>query len=234
VFNTKKQPDHHNRDRSPSDLGPQIQIKERAANPSRKKWGSKAGGDPPAQQRQWIEMNDFDRDEGIEESKIQMPKEAKAQEADEDNDDDDYSDDDFELQGENIQDNIQHDHALQVIQEFTNESKEEDFSAIQDQYVEDAVLEKSHNLNDQNSSSAHIEQFLKTATAQEMDIIRESLSGFQDVAKNFSNFHSHRKDKDKEDDFIEEEFEEEIPEVDDEGNDSSNGGEHNFEVIRKD
>ena len=179
-------------------------------------------------------MNDLDRDERIEESKGQVPKEAKGQEADEDNDDDDYSDDDFELQGENIRENIQRDDTLQIIQELTNESKDRDFSGIHDQYVDEALPERSHNPNDQNSSSAHIEQFLKTATAQEMDIIRESLSGFQDVAKNFSNIHSNRKDKDKEDDFIEEEFEEEIPEVDDEGDDSSNGGEHNFEVIRKD
>ncbi len=75
--------------------------------------------------------------------------------------------------------------------------------------------------------------FLKTATAKEMDIIRESLSNYHDATKNFSNLNSNRKDKDKEDD-IEEEFEEEIDELDDEQNDSSNDQEHNFEVIRKD
>jgi len=61
---------------------------------------------------------------------------------------------------------------------------------------------------------------LKTATAKEMDIIRESLISYQDATKNFSNLATNRKDKDKEDD-IEEEFEEEIPEVDDDDNGSS-------------
>lgn len=70
-----------------------------------------------------------------------------------------------------------------------------------------------------------------------MDIIRESLSNFQEVSKNFSNFNSQRKDRasrdqDKEDDYIEEEFEEEIPEDQGESGDSSE--EHKFEVIKKD
>lgn len=39
---------------------------------------------------------------------------------------------------------------------------------------------------DVNTSNAHIEQFLKTATAEDMDIIRESLSNFAEVSKNFN------------------------------------------------
>ena len=72
---------------------------------------------------------------------------------------------------------------------------------------------------------------MKTATAKEMEIIRESLISYQDATKNFSNLNSNRKDKDKEDD-IDKELEEEIPEVDDQDNGSSDQ-EHNFEVIRK-
>lgn len=64
-----------------------------------------------------------------------------------------------------------------------------------------------------------------------MDIIRESLSNFQEVSKNFSNLTSQPKDKDKDDEYIEEEFEEEIPE-DNEESDNSNE-EHKFEVIKK-
>lgn len=78
--------------------------------------------------------------------------------------------------------------------------------------------------------------FLKTATAQEMDIIRESLSTFQDLSKNQSNFGSNRKDpKEKEDEYIEEEFEEDIPEDDNEDGGSSDAGDENtFGVIQKD
>lgn len=65
-----------------------------------------------------------------------------------------------------------------------------------------------------------------------MDIIRESLSGFQDVSKNFSNLASGRK-KDNDDDYIEEEFEEDIPEDNDENNSSDEKEELKFEVIKK-
>jgi len=92
-------------------------------------------------------MNDFDRDEGYEESKVQKRKEAKADEV---NDDDNYSDDDFELHGEPTQDNIRQE-PLQVIQEFTNESKSNyvDVSGMHDQYANDTLLEKSRDSNDQ-------------------------------------------------------------------------------------
>lgn len=79
-----------------------------------------------------------------------------------------------------------------------------------------------------NSASAHIDLFLKTATAEDMDVIRESLSNFHEVSKNFSNIPSGNK---KDDDDIEEDFEEEIPEDQDEDNSSSE--EHKFEVIPK-
>ena len=73
--------------------------------------------------------------------------------------------------------------------------------------------------------------FIRTATAKEMDIIRESISNFNDITKNFSNIKSKRKDEDN-DEYIEDEFEEDIPEVDD-NNGSSSSEEHKFEVIRK-
>lgn len=106
-------------------------------------------------------------------------------------------------------------------------------STINDQYINDSVIEDSMNKNDNalEDSSAHLEMFLKTATAQEMDIIRESLSNFNDVTKNFSNIKSKRNDDDN-DEYIEDEFEEDIPEVNDD--DGSSSEEHKFEVIRKD
>lgn len=68
-----------------------------------------------------------------------------------------------------------------------------------------------------------------------MDIIRESLSNFHDISKNFSNIKSTRKEKD--DEYIEEEFEEDIPEVEEDipedKEDNSSEEEHKFEVIRK-
>jgi hypothetical protein len=64
-----------------------------------------------------------------------------------------------------------------------------------------------------------------------MDIIRESLSNFHDVSKNFSNLKSNRK-VENDDEYIEEDFEEDIPEDKDESNSSEE--EHKFEVIRKD
>ena len=79
-------------------------------------------------------------------------------------------------------------------------------------------------------SSKHFEHFIKTATAEEMDLIRESLSNFQDVSKNFSNVKIGQDNADKgEDDYIEEEFEEDIPEDDGEDEDSD----PSFEVIKK-
>ena len=65
-----------------------------------------------------------------------------------------------------------------------------------------------------------------------MDIIRESLSNFNDVSKNFSNLASGRK-KGADDDFIEEEFEEDIPEDNEEDDSSSSKEELKFEVIKK-
>ena len=65
-----------------------------------------------------------------------------------------------------------------------------------------------------------------------MDIIRESLSGFQDVSKNFSNIKSGRKNE-NEDDYIEEDFEEDIPEDNGENNSSSGNEELKFDVIKK-
>ena len=63
-----------------------------------------------------------------------------------------------------------------------------------------------------------------------MDIIRESLSNFAEVSKNFTNFASARK-TDNEDETIEEDVEEEIPEDNDESNSSNE--DHKFEVIKK-
>ena len=60
-------------------------------------------------------------------------------------------------------------HYLQSIEEKTNES-----------------IEHSH--LDADTSNVNIQQFLKTATAEEMNIIRESLSSFAEVSKNFTNF----------------------------------------------
>ena len=146
-------------------------------------------------------MNDFER-EDEEERKV-----GKLEEDDEDN----YSDDDFEQNDDGEGGGQPNNRALQVILEHTNESIEH--STIPEKYEE--------------SSSAHIEQFLKTATAEDMDIIRESLSNFHEASKHFTNFNSQRKEKDE--DYIEEEFEEEIPEDED----NSSGEEHKFEVIRK-
>ena len=61
-----------------------------------------------------------------------------------------------------------------------------------------------------------------------MDVIRESLSNFHEVSKNFSNIPSGNK---RDDDDIEEDFEEEIPEEPDEGDSSSE--EQKFEVLPK-
>jgi len=108
-----------------------------------------------------------------------------------DDDEDSYSDDDFEVQvdGAAVQENVRghvkaEEKSLQVIQEFTNESRDQEYSAIQDQYddqediVDATATGKRDPEQQQDQSSAHIEMFLKTATAQEMDIIRESLSNF--------------------------------------------------------
>ena len=122
---------------------------------------------------------------------------------------------------------------LKVILEQTGESRFEDGnSTINDQYINDSVIEDSTNKieNGLEDSSAHIELFLKTATAQEMDIIRESLSNFNDVTRNFSNVKSKRNNDEDNDDYIEDEFEEDIPEVDDDNGSSSE--EHKFEVIK--
>lgn len=105
-----------------------------------------------------------------------------------------------------------------MIQEQTNESKIEN----------SASLDASAGQVADNSASAHIDLFLKTATAEDMDAIRESLSNFHEVSKNFSNIPSANK---KDDDDTEEDFEEEIPEDQDEDNSSSE--EHKFEVIPK-
>mgnify|MGYP006893251061 CR=1 FL=1 len=52
-----------------------------------------------------------------------------------------------------------------------------------------------------------------------MDIIRESLSNFAEVSKNFTNYNpSGRKKHQEDDEYIEEDFEEDIPE--DNGDDS--------------
>lgn len=122
---------------------------------------------------------------------------------------------------------------LKVILEQTGESRFEDGnSTINDQYINDSVIEDSTNKieNGLEDSSAHIELFLKTATAQEMDMIRESLSNFNDVTRNFSNVKSKRNNDEDNDDYIEDEFEEDIPEVDDDNGSSSE--EHKFEVIK--
>ena len=122
---------------------------------------------------------------------------------------------------------------LKVILEQTGESRFEDGnSTINDQYINDSVIEDSSNKieNGLEDSSAHIELFLKTATAQEMDMIRESLSNFNDVTRNFSNVKSKRNNDEDNDDYIEDEFEEDIPEVDDDNGSSSE--EHKFEVIK--
>ena len=181
-------------------------------------------------------MNEFDRDDEAEGNMIQgAPWTRVHEKAEDDNDEDDYSDDDFEQQVEAGQDVEDDNKALQIIHESTNESK--DHSEIQDRlivdvYDDEPAAGKPSGSADQDSSSAHIEQFLKTATAKDMDIIRESLSNFQEVSKNFSNLTSQLKEKDKDDEYIEEEFEEEIPE-DNEESDNSNE-EHKFEVIKKD
>ena len=76
------------------------------------------------------------------------------------------------------------DKSLQIIHEFSHESHDQgDMSAIPDHYEEqEDIVDSSNNTTKKekghNESSAHIELFLKTATAQEMDLIRESLSNF--------------------------------------------------------
>lgn len=191
-----------NRDNSPDMI--LANPPRQGANAQRKKWNQPG--------RQQIEVNDFERDDE-EESKTQ-----KKQKQDQD-DDDNYSDDDFDEPGEQesrIKDNYQ-ETQLQSIQEHANESV--DHSLIQDNQGAQGV----------NASSAHIEQFLKTATAEDMDIIRESLSNFAEVSKNFTNF-KHPQQLPEEDQ-IEEDLEEDIPE--DNNEEGSAGEEHKFEVIKK-
>ena len=94
----------------------------------------------------------------------------------------------------------------------------------------------SSEAQNQNTSQAHIvENFLKTATEKDMEIIRESLSNFAEVSKNFTNFPpaSRRKKAADEDEYIEEDFEEEIPEDNDE-NGSSGEEELKFEKVTAD
>jgi hypothetical protein len=64
-----------------------------------------------------------------------------------------------------------------------------------------------------------------------MNIIRESLSNFAEVSKNFTNYPSERKPGKQQDETIEEDLEEDIPEVEDDGGSSSE--EHKFEVVKK-
>ena len=92
-------------------------------------------------------MEDFDKDEGREETKVQSKNAGRADDA---NDDDGYSDDDFEVQGEQTQENARQE-PLQVIQEFTNESKSNymDVSGMHDPYGNDPVFEKSRDSNAQ-------------------------------------------------------------------------------------
>lgn len=116
-------------------------------------------------------------------------------------DDDSYSDDDF-IEPVAPDDLKQ----LQIIQENTNE---QDYSFVGEE------------------GNANIEFMLKTATAKDMDLIRESLSNFHEVSKNFTNFAVPIKHDD--DEGIEEDLEEEIPEA----NDSSSSEEHKYEAVKK-
>lgn len=90
---------------------------------------------------------------------------------DENQDDEDNYSDDFDEPAGDHDDPKQvyrDQHHLQSIEEKTNES------------IEHSQIHETSNV--------HIEQFLKTATAEEMDIIRESLSNFAEVSKNYTNF----------------------------------------------
>lgn len=141
-------------------------------------------------------MNEFDRDDGADGNMAREAQHTRTHEKPEDdNDEDDYSDDDFEQQVEAGQDMEDESEALQIIHESTNESRDHselhnhnfDDRIIVDVYDDEPDANKLSGSAGHNSSSAHIEQFLKTATAKDMDIIRESLSNFQEVSKNFSN-----------------------------------------------
>jgi hypothetical protein len=81
-----------------------------------------------------------------------------------DNIEEDYLDDDFEndfeQQAEGMQEKTAHVKPLKIIMEATGESKDQDMSTIQDNYGNDSVIENSF-----EGSTAHIEKFLKTATA---------------------------------------------------------------------
>jgi hypothetical protein len=154
-----------------------------------------------------------------------MEEEEKKMKTLQDEEEENYSDDEF------IEDQTaKRDPQLQVIEEKSVEQTH-DYSHFLEK--EDHLLGESV----EDASNAHIEQFLKTATAEDMDIIRESLSNFAEVSKNFTNFPpSAAKGVDPGEEVSEvieeeEDLEEEIPE--DNNEEGSSSEEHKFEAIHK-
>ena len=104
-----------------------------------------------------------------------------------------------------------------MIKESTNESQQ-DISALQEAPPEE--ISAKH-----DESSAHIELFLKTATKEQMDVIRESLSHVPNERHLKNEAFTNIKADAGTEDNIEEELEEDIPEDTNIGEDSSSSEE---------